>query len=255
MSAGAAQQLTGQVAIVTGGAASLGRAVVELLAERGVSVVIADRDLISAKRLEQEITCKGRTATAVETDVMDAASIEGLLASAISRFGHVDMLVNNAGMLGPIRPLWEVTDEEVDRVYALNVRSVFTCTRAVARHMMHRRTGAIVTIASVAGKDGPKGMSIYASSKAAVIGFTKSWGKELAPYGVRVNCVSPALIEASGMRAEMPDWFSTNSADRIPMARLARAQEVANVVAFLLSDEASFVTGACYDVSGGRASY
>jgi 2-dehydro-3-deoxy-L-rhamnonate dehydrogenase (NAD+) len=255
MSAGAEAGLVGRVAIVTGGAAGLGRAIVEMLAQRGAAVVIADRDLVGAKRLEQDVAGNGGTAMAVETDVTQATSLEQMSSSAISRFGYVDLLVNNAGMLGPIHPLWETTDEEVDRVYALNVKSVFACTRLVARHMMHRRRGAIVTIASVAGKDGPRGMSIYASSKAAVIGFTKSWAKELAPHGVRVNCVSPALIEATGMRAEMPDWFSTDSMGRIPMGRLARAQEVAHVVAFLLSDEASFVTGACYDVSGGRASY
>jgi len=112
-----------------------------------------------------------------------------------------------------------------------------------------------VTIASVAGKDGPKDLSIYAASKAAVIGFTKSWAKELAGHGIRVNCVSPAMIEATGMKDEMPEAFMRDSIGRIPLGRVARAEEVANIVAFLLTDDASFVTGACYDVSGGRASY
>src|SRR6185436_8557732 len=134
--------------------AGLGRAIVELLAGLGAAVVIADRDLAGARRLEQVITDNGGTAMAIETDVLEAASLECMSAAAIARFGHVDLLVNNAGMLGPIRPLWETTDKEVDRVYSLNVRSVFACTRLVARHMIERRTGAIVTIASVAGKDG-----------------------------------------------------------------------------------------------------
>jgi len=244
-----------RVAIVTGGAAGVGEAIVRKLAAEGVAVAIADRDIESARKLEAELAGSGRDALAIHTDVNDGASLDAMLAQSIARFGRVDYLVNNAGMLGPIKPLWECTDEEVDRVYGLNVRAVFACTRTVVRHMMERRSGAIVTLASVAGKDGPKNLSIYASSKAAVIGFTKSWAKELAPHGVRVNCVSPSLVEATGMKSEMPSWFTEDSVGRIPMGRPALAGEVANVVHFLLCDEASFVTGACYDVSGGRASY
>lgn len=247
--------LSGRVAIVTGGAASLGRAIVEDLSRNGASVVIADRDGAAAARVAQEITASDRVALGIETDVTDTTSLERMVAGTMARFGQIDCLVNNAGMLGPIKPLWETTDDDVERIYRLNVHAVFAATRLVVRQMMPRRQGSVVTLASVAGKDGPKDLSIYASSKAAVIGFTKSWAKELAPHGVRVNCISPSLVEATGMRAEMPDWFTRDSVSRIPMGRAARVEEVAHVATFLLSDAAGFVTGACYDVSGGRSSY
>lgn len=244
-----------RVAIITGAGAGVGRAIAHRIAQGGAAVVVADRDFEAAQAVRREIAETGGSALATRTDVTSNASLEEMVGAALKEYGQVDWLVNNAGMLGPIKPFWEVTDEEVQRVYDLNVRCVFACTRLVARHMIARRTGSIVTIASVAGKDGPKEMSIYASSKAAVIGFTKSWAKELAPYGVRANCVSPSLVSATGMRDEMPDWFKTDSVARIPMGRAADASEVANVVHFLLTPEAGFVTGACYDVSGGRASY
>lgn len=245
----------GQTIIVTGGAASLGLAICRNLARRGAEVVIADRDGAATESLAASIAADGGKALAIGTDVTDAAALDRMVSRTIERFGKIDGLVNNAGMLGPIKPMWETTDAEVERIYDLNVRSVFAATRKVVPHMMQRKRGAIVTIASVAGKDGPKDLSMYASSKSAVIGFTKSWAKELAPHGIRVNCVSPSIIEATGMRGEMPDWFSKDSVSRIPMGRAATADEVANVIAFLLSDEASFVIGTCYDVSGGRASF
>lgn len=241
-----------RIVIVTGGGASLGLATARGLADRGAKVLVADRDGAAAERAAGEI---GASAVAMTIDVTDSNAIDRMVSAAIERFGRIDGLVNNAGVLGPVKPMWETTDAEVDRIYGLNVKSVFAVTRKVVPHMMRQRQGSIVTIASVAGKDGPKDLSMYASSKAAVIGFTKSWSKELAPHGVRVNCVSPSLIEATGMQGEMPDSFSKDSVSRIPMGRPARAEEVANVIAFLLSDDAGFVTGACYDVSGGRASY
>lgn len=253
--AGVPTTFAGRTIVVTGGAASLGLAICRDLARRGANVVVADRDGTAADNVAKDIAADGGSALAIATDVTDAAALDRMVSTTIERFGSIDGLVNNAGILGPIKPMWETTDEEVDRVYGLNVRAVYAATRKVVPHMLQRKRGAIVTIASVAGKDGPKDLSIYASSKAAVIGFTKSWAKELAPHGIRVNCISPSIIEATGMRGEMPDWFSKDSVSRIPMGRAATAQEVASVIAFLLSDEASFVVGTCYDVSGGRASF
>ena len=245
----------GRVVVVTGGAASLGRGIAENLASRGATVVIADRDAAGARRVQADLTARGAQALALEVDVTRTDSLERMVQATLERCSRIDGLVNNAGILGPVKPLWETTDAEIDKVFDLNVRAVFACTRCVVAHMMKRRAGAIVNIASVAGKDGPKDLSIYSASKAAVIGFTKSWAKELVAHGIRVNCVSPSLIDATGMQSEMPASFSGDSVSRIPMGRPARVDEVANVVAFLLSDEASFVTAACYDISGGRATY
>lgn len=252
MSAGS---FAGRVALVTGGAASIGRAVALDLAGRGAVVAIADRDGPGAARVADEIESVGGNARGFTVEMLDADSVERMVSDVSAQLGPIDALVNNAGMLGPIAPLWETTDRDVEAVFGLNVRSVFTCTRIVARHMMERRKGAIVTIASIAGKEGPRNISIYSGSKAAVIAFTKSWAKELVDYGVRVNCVSPSLVGSTGMHAEMPADYSADSVSRIPMGRPAQVAEVANVVAFLLSDESSFVTAACYDVSGGRSSY
>jgi 3-oxoacyl-[acyl-carrier protein] reductase len=244
-----------RVALVTGGAAGVGRAIALHLAQRGAAVAIADRDGAGAASVAAEITGSKGAARGFEVNLLDAGAVERMVTEVSAHFGSIDALVNNAGMLGPIAPMWDTNDRDVQTVFDLNVRAVFTCTRLVARQMMARRRGAIVTIASIAGKEGPGRISIYAGTKAAVIAMTKSWAKDLVEYGVRVNCVSPALVEDTGMHSQMPADYRTDSIGRIPMGRPGRTSEIANVVAFLLSDEASFVTAACYDVSGGRSSY
>jgi 3-oxoacyl-[acyl-carrier protein] reductase len=250
-----AQDFADRVVIVTGGAVSLGRGICENLAERGATVIIADRDGSAAQRTASDLSSRGGKALALEVDVTDGNALDRMVQTVIERYGRIDGLVNNAGIVGPIKPIWETADDNIERVFDINVRAVFACTRAVVHHMMERRSGSIVNLSSVAAKDGPKGHSVYSSAKAAVICFTKSWAKDLAPHGVRVNCVSPSLIDNTGMHGELSEAFIKDSVSRIPMGRPARIAEVANVIVFLLSDQASFVTAACYDVSGGRASY
>ena len=260
-----APSLHGRVAIVTGGAASLGKAISEGLARRGACVVVADKDAAGADRLQQSIMETGGKALAVGIDVLDTAALPRMLDRAIERFGHVDCLVNNAGVLGPVRSLLETTDGDVDRVFGLNVRAAFACSRIVARHMIERRRGSIVSIASVAGKDGPKDLSMYAASKAAVIGFTKSWAKELVGHGIRVNCVAPAAVDTEFLRGgtgrggeESNQVHMTKDMDMsrmlatIPMGRIAVVDDVIGPILFLLGDKARFMTGQTLYINGGR---
>jgi 3-oxoacyl-[acyl-carrier protein] reductase len=183
-------------------------------------------------------------------DVSDPESVR----SAVDRVGPVDVLVNSAGIVGPNVPLWEVSAEEWNRTFAVNVLGVFNLCHAVVPAMTERGWGRIVNISSMAGKDGNPRLSAYSASKAAVIGLTKSLGKELATTGVLVNVVAPAVFETPFNATTAPEVLE-RLAGLIPMQRLGQAQELAALVAWLVSDECSFSTGAVYDISGGRATY
>lgn len=223
-----------RTAVVTGGASGIGRAVAERLVADGVNVVTWD-------------VAPGAD---VVVDVSDAQAVE----SALSATGAVDVLVNSAGIVGPNAVLWEVDDAAWSRTFSVNVGGTFHTCRAVVPSMRARGWGRIVNIASIAGKEGNPGLSAYSASKAAVIALTKSLAKELATSGVIVNAIAPAVIATPMNAATAPEVLERISS-LIPMRRIGRADEVAELVAWLASDKCSFSTGAVYDISGGRATY
>ncbi|HEY5355563.1 MAG TPA: SDR family NAD(P)-dependent oxidoreductase [Streptosporangiaceae bacterium] len=224
----------GRTAVITGGASGIGRATAERLAQDGITVVTMD--------LSGDAD--------VVADVTDATAVSAALAG----IGPVDILVNSAGIVGPNKPLWEISDEEWAATFAVNVTGTFHMCRAAVPGMQDRGWGRIVNLASMAGKDGNPRLSAYSATKAAVIGLTKSLGKELATSGVLVNAIAPAVIETPMNAANTPEMLEYMTS-LIPMRRLGQPDEVAELVAWLASDKCSFSTGAVYDLSGGRATY
>jgi 2-dehydro-3-deoxy-L-rhamnonate dehydrogenase (NAD+) len=244
--------LSGRVAVVTGGARGLGLAIAQRLAASGAAVAVWDRDLEAASAALADAGQDGMAAFAA--DVTDEASIGRALEDTRARLGEPAILVNNAGISGPNAPVWEYPVEAWRSVVDIDLTGVFLCSRALIPGMRAGGYGRIVNIASIAGKEGNPNAAAYSAAKAGVIGLTKSMGKELADTEIRVNCVTPAAVRTE-IFAQMTEQQIGYMLSRIPMGRFGLAEEVAAMVAWLCSEECSFSTAAVFDLSGGRATY
>ncbi len=243
--------MTGRVAVVTGGAQGIGRAVTERFLASGAKVAIWDMDKTMADATAKAL---GDNVLAVQCNVTDPKSVDAARDATVAKFGKIDVLVNNAGIAGPTAKLWEVKLEDLQMTMRVNLEGPFNCCKAVVPGMIKQNYGRIVNVASIAGKEGNPNASAYSASKAAVIGLTKSLGKELASYDISVNAVTPAAAKTAifdQITQEHIDFMLS----KIPRARFVTVDEVAALIGFAASSDCSFTTGQVLDISGGRATY
>jgi NAD(P)-dependent dehydrogenase (short-subunit alcohol dehydrogenase family) len=246
--------LENRIAIVTGAARGIGLATAERLAREGARVIAVDLDREAQAREADRLNAVGLRVSAAQCDVGDRASVDACVRDVEAAHGRVDVLVNNAAIAGRAVPLEQVTDRDWDEMMRVDLRSVFLGCQAVIGGMKARRYGRIINVASIAGKEGNPNMVPYSTAKAGVIGFTKALAKEVAAYGVYVNAIAPAVIETPILQQLTPEQVEY-MVQRIPLGRTGQPHEVAALIAWLASDEASFTTGQCIDISGGRATY
>jgi len=245
------ERFKNRVAVITGGASGVGHQIGVRIAAEGGKVSLWDRD---AAQLAKAAASVSGCVHTVQVDVTDAAKLASAAEAVYEKFGRIDVLVASAGITGPTAKLWEYPLEEWRRVIDIDLHGVFYACRAVVPHMLKHDYGRIVNISSVAGKEGNPNASAYSTAKAAVIGLTKSLGKELATTGVRANCVTPATFK-SPILDQLPQSQIDYMKSKIPMGRLGELDEVAALVCWLASEECSFSTAATFDISGGRTTY
>ncbi len=242
--------LADRVAIVTGSGRGIGRAIALKLAEAGATVVVNDvGDMGPAEGVVAEIRAMGRQSLAVVADVSSSEDVARLVDTTIATYGKVDILVNNAG-INRDQLLIRMSEEDWDKVISVDLKSVFLCTRAVLRHMIKQRRGRILSIASIVGVVGNRGQANYASAKAGIIGFTRSIAKEVGSRGITVNAVAPGFIDTE-MTQRLEERWREQLKQQIPLGDLGSARDVAEAVAFLVSEEARYITGQVLAVDGG----
>ncbi len=246
--------LSGCVALVTGASSGIGAATADALAELGAHVAIAyHRNKAGADATRDRIVAAGGTAIAVSADLRRAGELRGLVDRVVEGLGPIDVLVNNAGSLVIRRGIRDVTEDQLDEIFALNLKSAVLASQAVAASMIERRRGAIINVVSIAGHTGGgPGAGMYAAAKAALTAYTKSLAKELAPHSVRVNAVSPGVIDTPFHEAFSTPEMMRAFVSMIPLGRVGTAAECANVIAFLASPAASYIVGETIEVNGGQ---
>ena len=247
--------LKDRVAIITGAARGIGLACAErFLAAGAAGVVLADIDAAAATAAAVQMDPGGERVLAVQVDLTRREEVEEMVETTLAKFGNLDILVNNAGIAGAPGGLEEHGEEALDEIFAVNVKGPwFTCA-AVHPHFLEKGYGRIVNIASIAGKEGNPGLVPYSMTKAALIGMTKAYAKEVATGGILVNSIAPAVIETE-ILSQVSDEVKEYMISKIPMGRVGQPGEVAELALFLASESCSFSTGFCYDISGGRATY
>ena len=245
--------LSGRVAIVTGGGEGIGAATAGLLARYGADIAIAGRTSATLDKTSREIAgATGRRCIAIPTDARDEAQVERMVACTMEHFGQIDILINVVGWSGST-PLSKMSTETWKGDFELNIDTAFLCSRAAVQHMMARRSGAMVNVSSVAGTNGVKGMAAYSSAKAALVMFTRVAAAEWGHHGIRVNCVAPGLIAtANAMKVYDAAGMDVNQfCAPLPVGRAGTAEDVARAIVFLASDASSYITGETLEVSGG----
>lgn len=257
--------LEDKVAIVTGGASGIGKLIAESLMGAGAKVVIADMSTKAKKELGE--------AYYIKCNVSDADSVKSMTEKVVQKYGRIDILVNNAGINLPRllvdaageRPEYELSDAAFDKMFEVNVKGVFLCTQACVRQMLKQGRGVVVNMSSEAGKEGSSGQSVYSATKGAVDSLTRSWAKELGGHQIRVLSCAPGIMEATGLRTAAynealaytrgcaPEDLSTDYAKVIPLGRAGRLEEVGDLVTYLVSERASYITGTTINISGGKS--
>jgi meso-butanediol dehydrogenase/(S,S)-butanediol dehydrogenase/diacetyl reductase len=253
--------LVGRKAFVTGGGRGIGRGICLAFAEAGADVVVSDVILENAEGVATEIRDLGREALSTRIDVADCSSVEAAVKCGLEEFGRIDILVNNAGVIKQA-PILELTEKDWDLVVSVNLKGVFLCSKAVIPQMVRRRSGRIINIASISGKNGFPGQAAYGSSKFGVVGLTQVLARELAPYDITVNAICPGIIytkmweylyslRAKELKTTPEEAFKRISTENIPLRRPQTPEDIGNLAVFLASDEAKNITGQSINVDGG----